>query len=485
MSNSVHKLINRHRESGAALLIAIFALMLISVVAIALVVSQGTDSALAGNYRTSTSAYYAALAGLEEGRGRLLGRNPNFIGKTVNNFVPTQGTPLDVHTVLYVVNPASSETVNPTDSTSAYADKEYDTEFTSWHLSGATVLPYVQSVWPVNGNPGPAYKWVRINAVTEQALQLDVDNQHANDGLNPLYYDGFGLNRTYSGAQALEVTALAVLPSGGTRLLQYVVTPVTLSLPFPAALTLIGSSGNNVQFTGPGTPSFFVNWNDQFTVGSCAPGSVPVYAIGYANGSDASGITAAPAGKYEGTAGSSTVPSVADVSAQLPASFQTLSGINSVVQNIIQNADVSLSPVAPATSVPGASLPSAMSITNPMTIAVNGDLDLTNWHGIGYGLLLVTGTLTYDPDATWNGIVLVIGKGNFVSTKPGSHEINGAMLIANTVTGNPPTAFGPASFSQTGGDPSGYGINFSSCWLKVAQQPTTYKVLSFREIPTN
>jgi type II secretory pathway component PulK len=112
MSNSIHKLTNRHRESGAALLIAIFALMLISVVAIALVVSQGTDSALAGNYRTSTSAYYAALAGLEEGRGRLLGRNPNFIGKTVNNFVPTQGTPLDVHTVLYVVNPASSETVN-------------------------------------------------------------------------------------------------------------------------------------------------------------------------------------------------------------------------------------------------------------------------------------------------------------------------------------------------------------------------------------
>ena len=114
-----------------------------------------------------------------------------------------------------------------------------------------------------------------------------------------------------------------------------------------------------------------------------------------------------------------------------------------------------------------------------------GDLDLTNWHGIGYGLLMVTGTLTYDPDATWNGIVLVIGKGAFVSTKGGTHQINGAMLIAKTVdnSGNPLAVFGPASFSQTGGNPSGYGVYYSTCNVQAAQQPSTYKVLSFREIP--
>ena len=54
-------------ERGAALLIAIFALLLISVVGIALIVSSGTDSALARNYRTSANAYYAALA-LRPGR---------------------------------------------------------------------------------------------------------------------------------------------------------------------------------------------------------------------------------------------------------------------------------------------------------------------------------------------------------------------------------------------------------------------------------
>ena len=58
-------------EEGIALIISIFVLMLISVVAIALIVSSGTESALAGNYRSSTGVYYAAMAGLEEARAAL------------------------------------------------------------------------------------------------------------------------------------------------------------------------------------------------------------------------------------------------------------------------------------------------------------------------------------------------------------------------------------------------------------------------------
>jgi Tfp pilus assembly protein PilX len=47
----------RRTETGIALLISIFILLLISVVAIALIVSSGTESALAGNYRSSTGVY--------------------------------------------------------------------------------------------------------------------------------------------------------------------------------------------------------------------------------------------------------------------------------------------------------------------------------------------------------------------------------------------------------------------------------------------
>src|SRR6059058_2839949 len=86
----------RRQEAGIALLIAIFVLLLIAVVAIALVVSSGTESALAGNYRSSTSVYYAALAGLEEARARLRSNNPNYLRTTNPGFLPAPGAPLAV-----------------------------------------------------------------------------------------------------------------------------------------------------------------------------------------------------------------------------------------------------------------------------------------------------------------------------------------------------------------------------------------------------
>src|SRR2546429_4668452 len=83
----------RRQEAGIALLIAIFILLLIGVVAIALVVSSGTESALAGNYRSSTNVYYAAVAGLEEGRARPRSNNPNSFNKTPPGFPPPPAPP--------------------------------------------------------------------------------------------------------------------------------------------------------------------------------------------------------------------------------------------------------------------------------------------------------------------------------------------------------------------------------------------------------
>jgi hypothetical protein len=162
-----------------------------------------------------------------------------------------------------------------------------------------------------------------------------------------------------------------------------------------------------------------------------------------------------------------------------------------MVQSVTNNADVLIQ--GPATP---SSFPSNMSASNPMTIVVNGDLNLNAWHNTGFGLLLVTGTLYYDPDATWEGIVLVIGQGNFVSTNGGTGGIDGAVFIAKTrdPSGNLLPALGAASYSQTGsGNPTdsyGRGINYNSCWVSKPLSPTqgpiqgplSYKILSFREI---
>jgi type II secretory pathway component PulK len=55
---------NQKSERGVALLIAIFALFMISVVALALMVMAGTESSLNSNYKSSVQAFYDAKAGV-------------------------------------------------------------------------------------------------------------------------------------------------------------------------------------------------------------------------------------------------------------------------------------------------------------------------------------------------------------------------------------------------------------------------------------
>ncbi|HET7106028.1 MAG TPA: hypothetical protein VFI38_04400 [Candidatus Acidoferrum sp.] len=495
-------------ERGAALLIAIFALLLISVVGIALIVSSGTDSALARNYRTSTNAYYAALAGVEEARGRLLPTNLNYI--------PMPATPMTLTQVVYIINPAGGEVVAPEDTATptTYPDTQYLQEF-GVDVSTRAVTKYA-SVSSVAGLPGPSFKWVRINAVTERAMGngstgVDINNDGDVDPTTPLFFDPEnrtvtnvmepGLVETHSplptASQVLEITAFAVLPSGGQKMLQYIVRPLVVfpdlnMQGFHAALTL---AGNNVTFTGPGTNNFYIRGQDQCGTPPPPPALPPAFfAIGYTNGPPdlsksniAAGAT--PTGNYQGmpmNSGPPIAPStgsqtIADVHLYTDPNWLTPQGLDAVVQDITNNADAVIT--GPAT--PG-SFPSGMSAAHPMTIVVNGDLDMNGWRNTGYGLLVVTGNFYYNPDATWEGVILVIGQGNFVSTRGGDGQIDGAVFIAKTRDGanNLLPSLGASSFSQTGpGTHVGQGINYNSCIARAAQGPITYKVIAFKEIP--
>src|SRR5258708_12405867 len=171
----------RRKESGIALLISIFILLLIRVVASALIVSSGTETAMAGNYRTATSAYYAALAGLEEGRGRLVGKNAGAFNKTaaaLGGFYSAMGQPV------YIINPVGGEVVAPWDPASTYPDLEFSTEFGA---APPNPSPSTNSISTVAGVQGPLYKWVRINAISEKTINVDVDADALDN--TPLYYN--------------------------------------------------------------------------------------------------------------------------------------------------------------------------------------------------------------------------------------------------------------------------------------------------------
>jgi hypothetical protein len=125
-----------------------------------------------------------------------------------------------------------------------------------------------------------------------------------------------------------------------------------------------------------------------------------------------------------------------------------------------------------------------MNSSNPLTVVIQGDLDLNGWHNQGYGLLLVTGTLNYDPDASWYGIVMVIGKGIVTGSRAGTGEFDGATLVVQTVnpsTGAPLASLGGANmqFLDTMG---GLGFYYSSCWINNSIPSGSYKILSFHEI---
>ena len=77
--------------------------------AIALIVSSGTETSLAGNYRSSTGVYYAALSGIEEARGRLSIQDPNSFKTTWPTFYPAPGSTLPIGTVGYILNPGPTE----------------------------------------------------------------------------------------------------------------------------------------------------------------------------------------------------------------------------------------------------------------------------------------------------------------------------------------------------------------------------------------
>jgi len=460
-----------------ALVIALFTLMLISVVATALILMAGTETALKGNYKSAMHAFYDAKAGLEEGRGRLFARNPSSIASCV---LPGGEPTMQLNQVCYILNPSPGEVVDPTDPTSLYADNEYQTEWNTAIPSGANYNTVISNSPIASANiAGPLYKWVRITPRTEASANFDSDAD-GNIDITPLFFDGQNVFDTRGAptgaAQVLTITSLAVTPYGSRRMVQYTVTAGALAaaMPsFPSALTL---DGNGVTFTGPsGNSGFSINGNDMDAPSGTQSG---VGAIGFTNNSDSSSISAAavPASNYLSPSGVTAIGSVS-----MPTLLQTPSGLDALVHNITQSADKVVN--GPATQSGSVNImPSGMSATNPMIVVVNGDLTINGWHNTGYGLLLVTGTLTYDPDASWDGIILVIGKGQFVSTQSGTGQINGVLLIAQTrdpASGTLLSALGRASFKQTGG---GNGIHYSSKWVAASQALAPYQVLSFREI---
>ena len=66
---------NRNKERGFSLLLAIFMLMLLTAVAAGMMFMASTETSINGNFKSEEAAYFAARAGTEEARDRMLATN--------------------------------------------------------------------------------------------------------------------------------------------------------------------------------------------------------------------------------------------------------------------------------------------------------------------------------------------------------------------------------------------------------------------------
>ena len=480
---------SRRSQGGAALVIALFTLMLVSVVATALILMAGTQAAIKGNYKSSMHAFYDAKAGLEEARGRLWGFNPSNINGCV---FPTPGAVMPVDRVCYIVNPSPGETVDPTnlDPANPYADFEYQQEFQQPVTSAAGLQPFVTSTSPLGGGiTGPLYKWVRITPRTEYSGQIDVDGSGGPlDNANPLFYDGTQqlLSNPGNASQVLTITALSVTPYGSRRMAQYTVaqnatTGLNLNLA-AAPLTLLG---DDPVYTPARQRFFQVDGNDRSgaNAGTCAvPPQPALTAVGLTD--DPTNIVSAintlhRQNNYQ-TAGAAS-PSVANIYSNLPPGETSPQALDSLVQSLTASATIVINGTT-------SSLPSYGSPTQPILAVVlpsrpgvrDGDLTLNNV--TGYGILVVTGDLNLSGTFGWRGIILVIGEGKINGSSVNGNEIDGAMIAAQTRDSSYRllSSLGPVSVNWTNGKG---GVFYDSCWINNAMAAFPYKVLSFHEIP--
>ncbi|HZS27046.1 MAG TPA: hypothetical protein VFB76_07430 [Candidatus Angelobacter sp.] len=167
------------KERGMALLLTLFALLLLSGIGLFMVLSSNTETRIDANYGSSLRAYYAARSGLEEVRDRIrYASNSPLVpaGLGLADKLPTDvaGNP---NGVLYIVNPANGETIDPTDITSPYFDDDLCHAFNSGTPKGikCTTIPTTAG-WQLTSIPSQvlqgsrplAYKWVRIMMKTNR-----------------------------------------------------------------------------------------------------------------------------------------------------------------------------------------------------------------------------------------------------------------------------------------------------------------------------
>lgn len=238
------------KERGVALLIALFALMLLAAVAFQMMFVADTETLVNRNFRDSQRSYDAAWSGLQEARERLMPENafPHRILPPAT--LPGGGA----GSILYVTNPRSGEVIDPTVAGTFFDNELCHENFVGLGLANpgagipCTVGPpsgavaYLPSDAPFTNTAGALdYKWVRITmkanntayqgGATYGLVTGGSPNDNAVNAI-PICWDG--ANQTLKPANYaacdVDVSLIPNPPPGGWQTLKTVYVVTTLAV---------------------------------------------------------------------------------------------------------------------------------------------------------------------------------------------------------------------------------------------------------------
>jgi Tfp pilus assembly protein PilX len=168
---------HRRSERGVALIICLFALMLLSGIGLGMMYMADTETSINRNYRDAQQAYFAAAAGIQEVRERLMPTSLTVLtAAQTPSTLPNNGVSTGVTYVLNYTSSIPASAITPWDmsDTSLYRD----TEFCHENFSNAGA--------PLVANPGPNTPCTQQNQVPTGTYYTTVDSNLPLSGTYPL-----------------------------------------------------------------------------------------------------------------------------------------------------------------------------------------------------------------------------------------------------------------------------------------------------------
>jgi hypothetical protein len=282
---------------------------------------------------------------------------------------------------------------------------------------------------------------------------------------------GGGINATARSSRAYGsdygrvflVTSMSQTRSGARGMAQAELASPVIGAVFPAALTMNGA--NPVLENVPNSNPYYIDGTDK---NSCSEVSDPLRpAIGGFDNPDADPptnsvdtiIDALPDTKTDHYIGLGDTPSVVNVYGSLGETFKTPWGLLDFIQHVAGTTGAYVYGDNPGSIALG-------SAASPIVDYVDGDLDLSG-NPSGYGILVVTGTLTMQGNFQWHGIIMAVGDGKVEYAGGGNPEIDGTVFVAkiwdNYTDKNLLGELGSPTFDWNGG--GGNGIYYDHCWV--------------------